>query len=99
LWQSLLSAMVTSGHRDSHIKMGSLHLSTIRQETVASGHDSIRPAAARLIDEKAQKHLLYGDDDMRHAVVTSEGEGRGPPLLWSMRPCRRRYSCVDSDDL
>ena len=65
LWQSLLSAMVTSGHSDSHIKMGSLHLSTIRQAIVASGHDSMSPAAARLIDEKDQKHLLYGDDDMR----------------------------------
>lgn len=45
--------------RHSHIKMGSLHLSTIRQEIVASGHDSMRPAAAHLIDEKRLKSICF----------------------------------------
>jgi len=41
--------------------MGSLHLSTMRQEIVASGHDSMSPAAARLIDEKGSKaSALWG---------------------------------------
>ena len=49
---------------------------------MASGHDSMGPAAARLIDEKDQKHLLYGDDDMRQLAVTSEGGPRASsPLL------------------
>ncbi|KAL5652052.1 hypothetical protein ACJX0J_037510, partial [Zea mays] len=42
------------------------------------------PAAARLIDEKAQKHLLYGDDDMSLSLNFLNGPLESFPLIWQI---------------